>query len=70
MDMLWTTFCQQQLPYTCVGEKFREFRKLQAIRENIIRECLVFVHKDRAIALIRENIIREMIYLAHSRTFR
>ena len=44
-----------------MGENFRD---LQAIRENIIRECLVFVDKDRAIALIRE-----MLYLAHSRKF-
>ena len=44
-----------------MGESFREFHELQAIRENNIRECLVFVDKDRAIALIRE-----MLYLAHS----
>ena len=43
-----------------MGENFLEFRELQAIRENIIRECLVFVDKDRAIALICENILREM----------
>ena len=47
-------------------EYFREFRELQAIRENIICECLVFlVDKDRAIALISESIICEMLYLAH-----
>ena len=42
-----------------------EFHEFQAIRENIIHECLVFVDKDRSIALIRE------IYLqnALSRTF-
>ena len=51
------------------GEHFREFRELQAIRGNIIRECLFFVDKDRAIALIRENIIHEMLYLVHSRKF-
>ena len=45
------------------------FRKFQAIRENIIQECLVYVDKDRAIALIRKNIIREMLYLVHSRKF-
>ena len=45
------------------------FRELQAIRENIICECLVFVDKDRAIALTRKKIIREMLYLAHSRKF-
>ena len=37
------------------------------ICENIFHECLVFVDKDRVIALIREIIIREMLYLAHSR---
>ena len=37
------------------------YRLLQAIRENIIRECPVFVDKNRAIALIRENIISEML---------
>ena len=52
-----------------MGEYFCEFRELQAIRESIIHECLVFVDKDRAIALIRENIIRKMLYLAHSRKF-
>ena len=45
-------------------EYFREFRELQAIRESVIRECLVFVDKDRALALIRE-----MLYLAHLRQF-
>ena len=48
------------------GENFREFRELQAIRENIIY-VLFFVDKDRA--LIHEDIIREMLYLAHSRKF-
>ena len=48
----------------CIMENFhgRKFRELQAICENIIRECL-FVDKDRAIVLIRENSIREMLYL-------
>ena len=45
------------------------FCELQAICENIIRECLAFVDKDRAIVLIREKIIREMLYLVHSRKF-
>ena len=51
-----------------VGENFRELR---AIRENtcIIRECLVFAEKDRAIALIRENIIHQKLYLVHPRNF-
>ena len=35
------------------------FHKLQAVCENIIRKCLVFIDKDRAIALIRKNIVRE-----------
>ena len=43
--------------------------ELQAIRENIIHECLFFVDKDRVIALIRENIVREMLYLEHSQKF-
>ena len=38
-----------------MGENFREFRELQAIGENIIHECLVFVDKDRAIVLIRKK---------------
>ena len=52
-----------------IAGNFRE--ELQAIREIIIIcECLVFVDKDRAIALIRKkNIIREMLYLVHSRKF-
>ena len=57
--------CKQEIPYS--GK--HEFCELQAIRENIIHECFVFVDKDRTIALIRENIIREMLYLVHSRKF-
>ena len=44
----------------CIVGNFHE--ELPLIRQNIIRKCIVFVDKDRAIVLIHENIIREMLY--------
>ena len=69
LQNLWKQPIEWYLTTYRISGNFREFRELQAIRENIICECLVFVDKDRAIALIRENIIHEMLYLAHSQKF-
>ena len=54
------------------GRKFLRISRVQAIRGNIIRECLVFffIDKDGAIALIRENIICEMLYFCELQAIR
>ena len=67
--ILFISWCTYHIAGNFAGEDFCKFRKLQAICENFICECLVLIDKDSSIALIRKNTIRKILDLANSRTF-